>query len=232
MHIPTLSSTLSFLLAIQTTKACNPSRRDTNAPNPFTIGTDGPAPEATKGFALNHIGLLTTDLPAMKNFYGNILGMRNIFDAQVTAEYSVTYMGYSQGGRNGTGFQTGAEMAVAKNNMYGLLELVQFNVSDDRLIASTERTNTFGHVGLVVPDVAEAQTYLEAQGVAILKRVGEAVEDFTGPVPNSMGIGEFAGLHLEAKRALVKAQGLIGFEMFLMVTDPDGNVVEIQQQDV
>ncbi|CAI7564960.1 unnamed protein product [Penicillium crustosum] len=210
MHIPTLSSTLSFLLAIQTTKACNPSRRDTNAPNPFTIGTDGPAPEATKGFALNHIGLLTTDLPAMKNFYGNILGMRNIFDAQVTAEYSVTYMGYSQGGRNGTGFQTGAEMAVAKNNI----------------------TNTFGHVGLVVPDVAEAQAYLEAQGVAILKRVGEAVEDFTGPVPNSMGIGEFAGLHLEAKRALVKAQGLIGFEMFLMVTDPDGNVVEIQQQDV
>lgn len=144
----------------------------------------------------------------------------------------MTYMGYSQGGRNGTGFQTGAEMAVAKNNMYGLLELVQFNVSDDRLIASTERTNTFGHVGLVVPDVAEAQTYLEARGVAILKRVGEAVEDFTGPVPNSMGIGEFAGLHLEAKRALVKAQGLIGFEMFLMVTDPDGNVVEIQQQDV
>lgn len=141
-------------------------------------------------------------------------------------------MGYAQGGRNGTGFQTGAEMAVAKNNMYGLLELVQFNVSDDRLIASTERTNTFGHVGLVVPDVVEAQKYLEAQGVAILKRVGEAVEDFTGPVPNSMGIGEFAGLHLAAKRALVKAQGLIGFEMFLMVTDPDGNVVEIQQQDV
>ncbi|KAJ9491326.1 hypothetical protein VN97_g1935 [Penicillium thymicola] len=36
----------------------------------------------------------------MKNFYENILGKRNIFDAQVTAEYSVTYMGYSQGGRN------------------------------------------------------------------------------------------------------------------------------------
>lgn len=65
--------------------------------------------------------------------------------------------------------------------------------------------------------------------MAILKRVGEAVEDSTGPVPNSIGIGEFARLHLEAKRALVKAQGLIGFEMFLMVTDPHGNVVEIQQ---
>ncbi|KAJ5956001.1 hypothetical protein N7501_010280 [Penicillium viridicatum] len=89
-----------------------------------------------------------------------------------------------------------------------------------------------GPFWLVVPDPAEAQAYLEAQGLAILKRVGDAAEDFTGPVPNSMGIGEFAGLHLEAKRALVKAQGLIGFEMFFMVTDPDGNVVEIQQQGV
>lgn len=34
--------------------------------------------------------------------------------------------------------------------IYGLLELVQSNVSDDRLISSTERTNTFGHVGNVV----------------------------------------------------------------------------------
>ncbi|OQD60023.1 hypothetical protein PENPOL_c033G05542 [Penicillium polonicum] len=85
---------------------------------------------------------------------------------------------------------------------------------------------------LVVPDAAEAQAYLEAQGLAILKRVGEAAEDFTGPVPNSMGIGKVAGLHLKAKRALVEVQRLIGFEMFLMVTDPHGNVVEIQQQDV
>lgn len=34
--------------------------------------------------------------------------------------------------------------------IYGLLELVQSNASDDRLIASSERTNTFGHVGNVV----------------------------------------------------------------------------------
>ncbi|OQE45904.1 hypothetical protein PENCOP_c001G08290 [Penicillium coprophilum] len=231
MYLRNLCS-IVYLLAIKPAQACNPVRRDTNVQNPFTIGTDGPAPEATRGFALNHIGLLTINLSAMKHFYGTILGMRTIFDAQVTPEYTVTYMGYAQGGRNGTGFQTGAEMTAAKNNMYGLLELVQFNVSDDRLVASTERTNTFGHVGLVVPDVVEAQTYLEALGVRVLKRVGQAVEDFTGPVPNSMGIGEFAGLHLAAKRALVKAQGLIGFEMFLMVTDPDGNVVEIQQQDL
>ncbi|KAJ5513365.1 hypothetical protein N7463_002917 [Penicillium fimorum] len=135
-------------------------------------------------------------------------------------------MGYAQGGRNGTGFQTGAEMAAAKSSMYGLLELVQFNVSDDRIIALTEGTNTIGHVGLVVPDVMEAQMYLETRGWRVLKRAGEAAEDFTGAVPSSMGIREFAGLHLAAKRALVMAQGLIGFEKFLMITDPDGNVVE------
>ncbi|KAJ5835753.1 hypothetical protein N7447_001779 [Penicillium robsamsonii] len=84
----------------------------------------------------------------MKGFYGNIL---------------VNCMGYAQGGQNGTGLQTGAEMAAAKNNMYGLLKLVQFNVLDDRLIASTEKANTFEHVGLVVLDVVEAQAYLETR---------------------------------------------------------------------
>jgi lactoylglutathione lyase len=180
---------------------------------------------------MNHIGLLTTNLTGMKHFYGDILGMRLLFDAHVTPEYTVTYMGYAQGGRNGTGFQSGAELAAAKNNLWGLLELQQFNVSDDRLIASTERSNTFGHVGLVVPDVVKTEEYLESREVRILKRVNEPIKDFTGPVPNAFGLGEFAGLHLAAKKALVDAQGLIGLEFFLMVADPDGNLIEIQQQD-
>ncbi|KAF7593549.1 hypothetical protein BBP40_011277 [Aspergillus hancockii] len=212
--------------------ACNPSEPSTSDPNnPFVIGNDGPAPTATLGYAITHVGLLTTNLNGMRHFYGDILGMRLLFDAHVTPEYTVTYMGYAQGGRNGTGFQTGAELFRDKNNLSGLIELVQFNVSDDRLIASTKRTNTFGHIGLIVPDVAKAQEYLESKGVTILKRVGEPITEFTGPVPNAFGIGEFAGEHLEAKRALVKAQSLIGLEYFLMVEDPDGNLVEVQQQD-
>jgi hypothetical protein len=39
-------------------------------------------------------------------------------------------------------------------------------------------------------------------------------------------------VHLEAKRRLAEAQGLIGWEDFLLIRDPDGNLVEIQQQDV
>jgi lactoylglutathione lyase len=38
-------------------------------------------------------------------------------------------------------------------------------------------------------------------------------------------------LHFAAKKALLDAQGLIGLESFLMIADPDGNLVEIQQQD-
>lgn len=97
--------------------ACSPRSDAESSDNPFVIGNDGPAPEATLSYAINHFGLLTTNLDAMKNFYGNILGMRHIFDAHVTPEYTVTYMGYAQGGRNGTGFQSGAELARDKNNV-------------------------------------------------------------------------------------------------------------------
>lgn len=221
---------LALLLA-SCAHACSP-RSDGGEPNsPFVIGNDGPAPAETLGYAINHLGLLTTNLEAMKHFYGDILGMRLLFDAHVTPEYTVTYMGYAQGGRNGTGFQTGAELFRDKNNLYGLLELVQFNVSDDHLVASTKRTNTFSHVGLIVPDIAKTQAYLEEHGVTILKRFEKPVTEMTGPLQNAFGIGEFAGAHVAAKQALIKAQSLIGLEMLLMVEDPDGNMVEIQQQD-
>ncbi|KAJ5776359.1 uncharacterized protein N7511_001370 [Penicillium nucicola] len=234
MHLLPLLPILLSIFSLQT-KACNPTRRstaDATASNPFTLGTDGPAPPETLGYALNHVGLITNNLTAMKGFYGNVLGMRLLFDAALTPEYTVTYMGYVQGGRNGTGFQTGTEMTMGKNNMYGLLEIVEFSVSDDTLLSSTQRTNTFSHVGLVVPDVVKAQTYLEGKGVEVLKGVGVPIEAFEGGVPNALGVGGFAGVHLEAKRRLVEAQGLIGWENFLLVRDPDGNLVEIQQQDV
>ncbi|KAJ5160171.1 Glyoxalase/Bleomycin resistance protein/Dihydroxybiphenyl dioxygenase [Penicillium canariense] len=231
MYLVTFSHWLVAALFAQWAWACSPRSDINDQNNPFVIGDDGPAPAATLGFAINHFGLLTTNLTGMKHFYGDILGMRLLFDAHLTPEYTVTYMGYSQGGRNGTGFQSGAEMTRDKNNLYGLLELVQFNVSDDRLVGSTKRTNTFGHVGLIVADVEKAQTYLESRGVEILKRIKEPLSGFTGSIQNAFGVGEFAGEHIAAKMALLKAQSLIGMEMFLMVQDPDGNLVEIQQQD-
>lgn len=220
---------LALSIAVQWTTACEP---DPSAGDGiFTIGTDGPAPPETLGYFINHVGLLTNNLPDMEHFYGDILGMRHLFHVQLTAEFSITYLGHSQGGRNGTGYQTGAELNLAKNNLAGLLELVQFNVTDDTLVASTKRTNTFGHVGLIVPDIAKAQDYLESKGVEILKRVGDPINTFVGPANNAFGIGEYAGLHHAAKQRLMDAQGIIGLPLLLMVTDPDGNLVEIQQQE-
>lgn len=227
MLLTNLLVTLSMAIASSKAGKCDPNPSS----DTFIIGTDGPAPPETLGYFINHIGLLTTNLDAMKDFYGNTLGMRLIFDVHLTPEFTITYMGHAQGGRNGTGFQTGAEMNRDKNNLAGLLELVQFNVSDDTLLASTKRTNTFGHVGLVVPDIQKTQDYLESRGVKILKRYGEPIEEFTGPVVNAFGLGEFAGAHLAAKKALMEAQGAIGLPLLVMVADPDGNLVEIQQQE-
>ncbi|KAL4865803.1 hypothetical protein BDV12DRAFT_173900 [Aspergillus spectabilis] len=197
----------------------------------FKLGDDGPAPPETVGYFINHVGLLTTNLAALKSFYVDILGMRQIFDVQLTAEFTITYLGHSQGGRNGTGFQTGAELNRDKNNLAGLLEIVQFNVSDDTLLGSLNRTNTFGHIGLIVPDIVKAQDYLISKGVEILKPFGEPIKEFTGPVNNAFGIGEYAGVHAAAKQALMDAQGIIGLPLLLMIADPDGNLVEIQQQE-
>jgi lactoylglutathione lyase len=163
----------------------------------------------------------------MKHFYGHILGMRLIFEAHVTPEYSVTYMGHAQWGRNRTGFQTGMEMYLEKNNLAGLLE----HVSDDALVVSTKRSNAFGHVGMVVPDIQKTQEYLDYHGVEILKPFGEPIKDFTGPVNNAFGLGKYESAHIAAKKALIEAQGSTGTPLLLMVADPEGNLVEIQQQD-
>lgn len=231
MHCTSLIPGCLALLLASCAQACSPRSNSGDPKTPFVVGNDGPAPGATLGYAINHIGLLTTNLEAMKHFHGNILGMRLLFDAHVTPEYTVTYMGYAQGGRNGTGFQSGAELSRDKNNLYGILELVQFKVSDDHLVASTKRTNTFSHVGLIVADIAKAQTYLQKNGVKILKEFGKPVTEMTGPLQNAFGIGEYAGAHITAKQALIKAQGLIGLEYLVMVEDPDVNMVEIQQQE-
>lgn len=50
------------------------------------------------------------------HFYGKILGMRHIFTLQATPHATVTYMSFSHGGKNGTGFQTSSELYKEKNN--------------------------------------------------------------------------------------------------------------------
>jgi lactoylglutathione lyase len=79
----------------------------------------------------------------------------------------------------------------------------------------------FRHLGLIVPDVVEAQERLESLGADVVKRAGQAV-DFEGPVGLAFGEG-FAERYAEDAEMISGA--LLGA---LLVLDLDGNMVEVQ----
>ena len=224
---------ISFLtsclaLAIHGAYACSlESRQD--SPNFLTIGNDGPADEETVGFNINHISLIVRNLTASQEFYSKVLGMRHIFTAELSPSYSVTYMGHAHGGRNGTGYQTGQELLREKNNAAGLLEFQYFkNSEDEGMTATTQRPNTFSHIGLVVPSLEKAQARMERFGVKITKRIGQSAEGIKS-VENALGAGDFATKNETERQLLVKGQELVGFAQLLTVEDPDGNMIEVQQ---
>lgn len=212
-------------------QACSPP---TNSSEAFVLGDDGVADPATLGYTMNHFSLLVNDMEASMHFYGKILGMRHIFTFHASSTFEVVYMGYSHGGKNGTGFQSGEELYKEKTNIEGLIELIQTkdckknNASSFQ--SSTKRPNTFSHVGLVVPDTESVQARMKKFGVEILKPVGKM------PVPGTAtgellekAFGIAAYTEAEQKEALAGIANL-GFANFLIVADPDGNVLEIQNQ--
>jgi lactoylglutathione lyase len=221
-------------LAAQYTTACNLEARQADAAAAdegfFTIGTNGPAQPETLGFFLNHLSLIVSNLTASKEFYGNVLGMRHVFTAQLSPHYSVTYMGHNQGGRNGTGFQTGGELLRNKNNAAGLLEFMFLDDAADQAkrLASTRRANTFSHLGLIVPSLEKAQEWFDSHGVNVTKRIGETASG-NERVRNALGIGEAALTNQTEKALLEQGQEMVGFPQLLVIEDPDGNMIEVQQ---
>lgn len=205
-------------------------------PDTMTVGTDEPADEAVKGFHINHAGLNVRNLTASMHFYGKVLGMRHIITIHFTPNYSLTYMGFAQGGRNGTGFQTGAELLRDKNNVDGQIKLFYFPDSelqdeDSGFVASTKRTNTFANLGLVVPDVKNAQDRFEQFGVKIIKRVGEVTVPADGAVANATNLGPASTSNLTEVDAVMQGLLTTDFEDMLFVEDPDGNMLEIVKQN-
>jgi lactoylglutathione lyase len=203
--------------------ACSPPTNSSSSP--LTLGTDGPADIATNGYNLNHLGLIISNATATLHFYGKILGLRHIFTFHASPSYDIIYMGYSHGGKNGSGYETGEQLYSQKTNSEGLIEFIYPKNATTRLEASTIRANTFSHVGIVVPDVRKAEERMKEFGVQILKGVGTfpAPDD---PAAKVFGLGDSAEVAEEALEGI----RLIGFEDFLIVADPDGNAVEIQQQ--
>ena len=211
-------------LALSTAHACG--NHDKSSPS-FAIGNDGPADPATLGYTLNHFALLTHNITAVKHFYGEILGMRTVFSFGANTPFEVLYMGYSHGGKNGTGYQTGEQLYSEKNNIEGLLEFLYVEDCKDStaFIPTTVRPSSFSHIGLIVPDLEATQGRMQAYGVSILKRIGLPIEPGS---PAALVFG-YASNTAAARAALMGAQTL-GFDSFLLVTDPDGNLLEIQQQ--
>jgi lactoylglutathione lyase len=226
--------TWCLALAAQHTNACNLEARQDDAAATengfFTIGTDGPAQPETLGFFLNHLSLIVSNLTASKEFYGNVLGMRHIFTAQLSPHYSVTYMGHAQGGHNGTGFQTGEELLRNKNNAAGLLEFQFLDDAADQeeRLASTRRVNTFSHLGLIVPSLEKAQEWFDSHGVNVTKRIGETADE-KNSVRNAFGIGDAALTNQTEEALLSQGQAMVGFPQLVIIEDPDGNMIEVQQ---
>ncbi|CAH0042697.1 unnamed protein product [Clonostachys rhizophaga] len=219
------------------TTACSPStlsiRNDNSTGPPITWGPDTPSDPATAGYFLNHFSINVKNLTATLDFYSRAFGLRHIFTVQASEHLSIAYMGHSQGGRNGTGYQTTAELNRDKNNAAGLVEMIYFDIPDkSHLQASSVRTNTFGHMGVIVPDVEAAQARLEAlPGVRILKRFGAPTES-EGEVAIANGFPPEALAQVSAEeRATIAAVLSVINERFLYVADPDGNIIEVQPQD-
>jgi lactoylglutathione lyase len=158
--------------------------------------------------------------------------MRHIFTAQLSPTYSITYMGHSQGGRNGTSYQSGPELLRDKNNLAGLIEFDYLADAADEAekLASTRRANTFSHIGLIVPDLVKAQERFEAMGVNVTKALGVYAIGLRG-VENALGVGEAAleAASEEEREAIAQGQALVGFQKLLVIEDPDGNMIEVQQ---
>jgi len=156
---------------------------DETPENPVAIGTDGPADPATVGFNLNHLGIQVSDIAASREFYGDVLGLRHIFTFTASEDYIIVYMGYAQGGRNGTGHQTGAEMARDQRNSNGLLELIW--AKDNTNIKS--RVFGFSHLGFIVPifrlsktDSSRSMSRLQRKWASCPRRSLRSILDFMG----------------------------------------------------
>jgi lactoylglutathione lyase len=228
--VKTALLTCCLAFAAQSVTACNLDVRQADADGFLTIGSDGAAQPETLGFFLNHLALIVSNLTASMEFYGDVLGMRHIFTAQLSPHYSITYMGHAQGGLNGTGFQTGDELLRGKNNAAGLLEFLYLDnaADEDERLASTRKANTFSHLGLMVPSLEKAQEWFDAHGVNITKRIGEA-GDGKPAVLNAVGIGEAALKNETEREAISQGQLMVGFPQLLVIEDPDGNMIEVQQ---
>ncbi|KAL2680541.1 hypothetical protein Neosp_008143 [[Neocosmospora] mangrovei] len=214
---------------------CGPIERADNDTSEYPknhLGSDAASDPATIGYNINHLCLNVRNLTASMDFYSRVFGLRELFHLEATESYTIAYMGYSHGGKNGTGYQTTLELNREKNNAQGLLELIHINVPDNYLPSSGESPNTFGHVGMIVPDIEAAQARLDTfPDVRVLKRTGEGLS-FGTEIGNATSLSPAVVAQLKPveQAALIKTLSKLNSAL-IYVTDPDGNLVELQPQN-
>jgi lactoylglutathione lyase len=216
-----------------------PPSNTTGPAAPFptvVIGGNAYADLATTGFVLNHFCLNVNNLNASIEFYTKVFGMRLIFTFWATEKMSISYLAHSHGGKNGTAYQTVSELNQNKNNMEGLLELIYYDYDcTDEHPSTIELDNTFSHLGMVVPDIHAAQKRFEEFGVPVLRGAGEtATEEFEKKLASAYGLGKAWDDNKEEVIDLLNVilASVPGINDFVFVTDPDGNLIEVQPQEL
>lgn len=222
-----LTQTLACGLPVRRAAASNGSQVE----YPWAIpGDDVPSDPATRGYFINHLCINARNATESINWYKKAFGLRLMFTLQVSKHFSISYMGHSHGGRNGTGYQTSDEMVLQKNNIEGLLEIISLDYPGWDLPAGIKMANTFSHIGMVVPNITDTQLRLEAIGANIFKASGEPFT-INGPFADATGFTQ-AGDAISQEEIDVIMKTLVPINTpLLFVADPDGNIIEVQNQE-
>ena len=203
-------------------------RRSTNSTSKIEIGPDDPTDPETTGYFINYLSLNTNNLTRSMDFYTTVFGMRFMFTYHITEYISITYMGYSQGGRNGSAYQTTREMIRNKQNAAGMIELVYFNrtnIGGEPILGGDKMTSTFNHIGMIVPDPSATQARLEKFGVTIYKKLGARMPK-DGPMGSPSILGDASNLSPEAFEEIQEEFTKLN-ALNIFAADPDGNLLEI-----
>jgi lactoylglutathione lyase len=226
-----LLASIQILLFKFSATACQPA---TNPSSPFEFGPEEYPDKETVGININHVALNVGNLTASIEFYTKILGVRVIFVYHATPLFEIAYLGHVSGGHNGTGYQTPLEMNLQKNNMKGLVEFVYIapNMTEpprEAPVASTRKTNTLSHIGIIVPNIMETQQRCKNAGMKIVKEV-DVQPELLGGASNAYGLGLLPPGSDEIAAQVIAGLALSGTANYLFIEDPDGNLLEIEPQ--
>ncbi|KEF54929.1 uncharacterized protein A1O9_09372 [Exophiala aquamarina CBS 119918] len=193
-------------------------------------GDEAPSDPTTVAYFMNHISINVRDMTESINWYREAFGFRLLFNLHVSENFAIAYIGHAHGGRNGSGYQTSEEMNREKNNGEGLIELIELKYPNWDLPSGLRVPNTLSHIGMVVPNSTVTHERLKAMGANILKAPGEV---FVLNGWFSLGTGfDQAGDFLSPEEIDLITESLIPINTPTLYTaDPDGNVIEVQNQE-